>query len=72
MAKQRILSLKLGFQPRDLNLEEQILFNHSVFDMNDKISVRALGALLKYLDKNRIHLGIVDLHVTTMETLVLY
>ncbi|XP_077300745.1 mutS protein homolog 5-like [Arctopsyche grandis] len=63
--KRRIYTLSLPNEPKDISENNRELFLHSVIDFRYPLTVYALGALLKYLDKNWSSLN-VDSRVTPL------
>lgn len=70
-AKERIFGIEtLANMPKTLNMTsgEKIIFYSCLFDFEAKCMIRCVGALLEYLNKNRINL---EFGINTYETAVL-
>lgn len=56
LSKARILRLdKLQSMPFDMSESERIIYFNSLFNFEAKLMVKSVGALLKYLDRNRVN-----------------
>jgi len=76
LCKQRILSLKIPYEPKNNSPEDHFLFISSLIPFRNENMVRAAGALLKFLDKSAIEIfqmevidgqvPVVDVNICTM------
>ena len=61
LAKRRLLNLSPSSQmPSDTSNDHKDVWVNSVVDMEDKNSIKAAGALLRYIDQNRIGIELED------------
>jgi hypothetical protein len=59
--RQRLLGLKIPYEPKDNSVEDHNLFISSLIPFHCEIMIRAAGALLKYLDKSAMEIFQIDL-----------
>lgn len=48
----KILNIRLPSEPEDATEDQREVYIHSLVDFENKLSVYALGALIKYLETN--------------------
>uniref|UniRef100_A0A803TJQ4 MutS protein homolog 5 n=1 Tax=Anolis carolinensis TaxID=28377 RepID=A0A803TJQ4_ANOCA len=63
VSKQRILSRQFPFVPSHMTATEKILYLSSVIPFESPLVVRALGGLLKFLDRKRPGVELEDSHI---------
>ncbi|XP_053143021.1 mutS protein homolog 5 [Hemicordylus capensis] len=60
VSKQRILSRQFSFVPSHMTATEKILYLSSIIPFESSLMVRALGGLLKFLDRRRVGIELED------------
>ncbi|XP_070595843.1 mutS protein homolog 5 [Erythrolamprus reginae] len=63
VSKQRILSRQFTFVPSHMTATEKILYLSSILPFESPLALRALGGLLKFLDRRRPGVELEDSHV---------
>lgn len=63
VSKQRILSWQIPFVPSHMTATEKILYLSSIIPFESPLVIRALGGLLKFLDKRRVGIELEDHNV---------
>ncbi|ODN03477.1 MutS protein 5, partial [Orchesella cincta] len=81
VCKQRVHSLKLPFEPKNISPQEHLMFITSLIPIVNENMVRAVGCLLRFLDRSAIelfqielvggHVSVLDVQLVKMDDLVL-
>ncbi|KAB0802504.1 hypothetical protein PPYR_04690 [Photinus pyralis] len=57
-------NVTVSSEPKDLTVTQQEVFRHSLIGFDSKVTVHALGALIKYLEKNWSHINTSNTELT--------
>ncbi|KAK5650830.1 hypothetical protein RI129_001859 [Pyrocoelia pectoralis] len=57
ICEHKAYNFTVSTEPTDLTMAQQEVFRHSLIDFDCKVTVHALGALIKYLEKNWAHIN---------------